>query len=207
MIVVIDCGLGNVGSITNMLKHIGLEAKASADPVDLAAADRLILPGVGAFDTGMERLAQTGILPLLERRVRVERTPLLGICLGMQLLTRSSQEGVRPGLGWVPADTVRFAPPASAARLRLPHMGWNDVRPARPTDLFMPIEDEIRFYFVHSFHAVCDREADVLATAHYGYDFTAAFQHGNIVGVQFHPEKSHRHGQHLLKAFGGLCTC
>ncbi len=204
MIGIIDVGLGNTGSLLNMLAHLDVAAQCVSTPTGLAAADRLILPGVGAFDPGMTRLRDSGLLPALERRVRTEGVPLLGVCLGLQLLTRGSEEGSLPGLGWVPAITQRFKF-ADDAALRVPHMGWNECRPTATSSLFDLGGPELpRFYFVHSYHAVCDSPATVAAWTHYGGDFASAVQHGNIHAVQFHPEKSHRWGMKLLERFAAL---
>jgi len=208
MIAVIDAGLGNIGSLLNMLDHLGIAARVARAPADLADADRLILPGVGAFDHGMARLHASGLLPALEERVLRDHVPVLGICLGMQLLGRSSEEGASPGLGWVPARTIRFNFAANPTHLRIPHMGWNDVRPAATDNLLELGRDDLgdgpRFYFVHSYHVVCDAPADIAGIAHYGFPFTAALQRGHIHGVQFHPEKSHRWGKLLLARFAAL---
>lgn len=200
MIVVVDYGLCNVGSVLNMLKRIGAAAEISAEPGRIDAASKLILPGVGAFDNGMTNLDQMGLLPVLNKKAREDRVPVLGICLGMQLLTRRSEEGTRPGLGWIEADTRRFAIPTSM-NLRVPHMGWNQITSRGPHPLLEGLEEDTRFYFVHSYHVCCDNESDSIATAHYGYDFTAAVARGNVMGTQFHPEKSHRFGLRLLRNF------
>jgi glutamine amidotransferase len=208
MISVIDVGLGNIGSLLNMLDYLGIPSRAANNPESILTATRLILPGVGAFDHGMARLHASGFIPLLEQRVLKENTPLLGICLGMQLLGRSSEEGASPGLGWVPARSVRFAFADNPARLRTPHMGWNEVRPATPGNLLDLGVDDLgqgpRFYFVHSYHVVCDDPAEVAATTSHGLRFTSAIQRGRIYGVQFHPEKSHRWGKLLLTRFASL---
>jgi len=208
MIAVIDAGLGNIGSLLNMLDHLGIAARAARTPAELANADRLILPGVGAFDHGMARLHASGLLPTLEERVLREHIPVLGICLGMQLLGHSSEEGASAGLGWVPARTIRFDFGPDPKRLRIPHMGWNDVRPAAPGNLLDLGLDDLgfgpRFYFVHSYHVVCDHAEDVAGITEHGIRFTAALQRGHIHGVQFHPEKSHRWGKLLLARFAAL---
>ena len=208
MIAVVDAGLGNIGSLLNMLDHLGLPARAAKTPADLEAADRLILPGVGAFDHGMARLHGSGLLPALEARVLHGLTPILGICLGMQLLGRTSEEGIAPGLGWIPAHTMRFKFGANSAPLRIPHMGWNDVRATTNNNLLDLGLDELgqrpRFYFVHSYHVVCDDPGDIAGTAEYGSSFTAAIRHRHIHGVQFHPEKSHHWGKLLLQRFASL---
>ena len=201
MIVVVNYGMGNVGSLINMLKHIGVEAKASADVDDLKRASKLIIPGVGAFDSGMSALNRLGLIPLLTQRVEQEKTPVLGICLGMQLLTRGSEEGQARGLGWIAAKTVRFAPGDAADGFKIPHMGWNTIVPLRETPLIDSNRGPLRFYFVHSYYVVCDRQEDVLAETFYGTPFASAISHENIMGVQFHPEKSHAYGKSLLSNF------
>lgn len=199
MIVIIDYGMGNVGSIANMLKKAGAEAKVTSSPQELKQARKLVLPGVGAFDHGMARLRETGLQEVLNECVIGNGIPILGICLGMQLMTRRSEEGILAGLGWVKADTRRFQFGANEAALKVPHMGWNTVVPRQGSPWFKGLENDSRFYFVHSYHAICDRPEDTLAVSHYGYDFAAAFECGSIVGVQFHPEKSHRFGMALMR--------
>lgn len=206
MIVIVDYGMGNLGSILNMLKKAGAEAVIGATPDSIAAADKLILPGVGAFDAGMRNLQERGLREVLEQKVVQERTPLLGICLGMQLLSRRSEEGNLPGLGWLAADTVRFRF-AEDSPLKIPHMGWNEPRPRGAATLFAPLAQDARFYFVHSYHVVCDDPGDVAAVADYGGEVVAAVESGNIFGVQFHPEKSHRFGLQLLQTFAELRSC
>ena len=200
MIVVLDYGMGNVGSILNMLKKIGAMGVASADPRLIEAADGIILPGVGTFDEGMERLERLDLVSVLNRQALELRHPILGICLGMQLLTRRSDEGQKPGLGWVDAETIRFFRGQEPAPQRVPHMGWNMVTPASAHALFDGIENP-RYYFVHSYHVECRNSENVLATADYGGAFTAALMRDNILGTQFHPEKSHRFGLRLLENF------
>jgi glutamine amidotransferase len=204
MIVIIDYGMGNVGSIFNMLKKIGCQATISADPDEMMKADKLILPGVGAFDQGMMNLAERNLIPLLNKKIVDNRCPVLGICLGMQLITNRSEEGQLAGLGWIAAETRRFKFHSETMSLKVPHMGWNEVNPLDTSSIFNGFDEPPRFYFVHSYHVCCERAEDVLATSVYGYEFTAAVGKGNIMGTQFHPEKSHRFGMKLLHNFATL---
>jgi imidazole glycerol-phosphate synthase subunit HisH len=199
-IVVINYGLGNPASVKNMLRKAGHDAEVTSDRDAILGASRLLLPGVGAFDHGMQNLADLGLVDVLNEAVLVRRTPILGICLGLQLMSRRSEEGVLPGLGWLAADTVRFRFAQPAEDLRVPHMGWNTVAPAKDSFL-APHDDEARFYFVHSYHVRCDEPADVALTADYGCPVVAAAVRGNVAGTQFHPEKSHKYGLALLRAF------
>lgn len=203
MITVIDYNMGNHGSILNMLRKLGIEAEITADPERIARATQLILPGVGAFDAGMEHLERSGVVGALHERVLQARVPVLGICLGMQLMTRGSAEGQRPGLGWMDADVVRFEPFAAAPKV--PHMGWNRVSVAQASPLVDDLPDEPRFYFVHSYFVRCDDRSDVILTTQYGIEFHSGFQSHNIYGVQFHPEKSHKFGMQLLRNFAERC--
>ncbi len=203
MIVIIDYGIGNLGSIQNMLRKAGVEAAIGRDAASLENAGGLILPGVGAFDPAMASLETSGLLPILRRRVLEEKIPLLGICLGMQLLTKRSDEGRTPGLGWVDAETVRFPNQC----LKVPHMGWNTVGIKLDDPLFRDMPPEPRFYFVHSYFVKCAGEENVLTTTPYGHEFCSSLVQGNIRGVQFHPEKSHKFGMKLLKNFAELARC
>jgi glutamine amidotransferase len=183
-----------------MLRRAGHPSTVTGDPAALRQASKLILPGVGAFDSGMRSLEERGLRPVLEER-RAAGVPVLGICLGMQLMARGSEEGSLPGLGWVDADCVRFPAEADGKRLRIPHMGWNVARPRKASPLLEGLDPEPRFYFVHAFHLRLARPADLLLEAVHGHPFPAAFEAGNLLGVQFHPEKSHRHGMRLLGNF------
>jgi glutamine amidotransferase len=204
MIVIVDYGMGNLGSMANMLRKVGANAAVSSDAEVIARAERLVIPGVGAFDAGMRALAERGLEPVLRERVAAG-TPTLGVCLGMQLFARGSEEGRLPGLGWIDAHARRFRPDAAVPPLKVPHMGWNGVRPLREHPLFAGMPEEMRFYFVHSYHVVCDDAESALAHAEYGGDFVAAVARDNVVGVQFHPEKSHRFGMQLLRNFAERC--
>jgi imidazole glycerol-phosphate synthase subunit HisH len=202
MIAIINYGLGNLGSIQNMLKKVGCtDAVVTADPNQINKADKLILPGVGAFDNGMQKINESGLLQLLNQNVLEARKPVLGICLGMQLLTRGSEEGVLPGLGWIRANTVKFNFGENPEQLKIPHMGWNEVTKSKTHPLTDSLPEHSRFYFVHSYYVKCDDTADELLRCHYGTDFTCSVQHENIMGVQFHPEKSHKFGMLILKNF------
>jgi imidazole glycerol-phosphate synthase subunit HisH len=199
MIAIVDYDIGNLAAVANMLHRVGAASEITADPERIAHAERIVLPGNGAFDACMRNLRASGLIPLLERRVLGDAVPLLGICVGAQMLGQGSEEGSEPGLGWLPMRTCRF--PALPG-LRVPHMGWNEVRAARPSDARLSgLESDARFYFVHSYHLASDNEADVLLWANYGIDFAAAVARDNIMGVQFHPEKSHRFGKQLLGNF------
>ena len=199
MIALIDYGAGNLRSVHKALKYVGAEVRIVTRPEEIGDARALVLPGVGAFDAGMTALGE-GWMDALNEAALERRVPTLGICLGMQLLCRRSEEGVKPGLGWIAADVVRIDL-GGAPGLKIPHMGWTEVRPARPNPLIPSDEGEQRFYHVHKYRAVCDDPTDVLATATYGTEFTTAVNHDNIYGVQFHPEKSHRFGMALMRRF------
>jgi len=186
-----------------MLKKIGVKSIISSDIDEIARAEKIILPGVGHFDRAMERINSTGLKEVLDAKVTREKVPLLGICLGMQLLTKRSEEGLLPGLGWIPASVVRFRFP-DGTDLKIPHMGWNQVFCSSPSPLTKGLEAESRFYFVHSYHAVVDDEKYSILKAVHGYPFDAAIQKDNIFGVQFHPEKSHRFGMKLLENFAKI---
>lgn len=201
MITVIDYGLGNLGSIRNMFKRIGVAAEVTSDLDRIAAADKLLLPGVGAFDNAMTRINESGLRAVLDRKALEERIPILGICLGMQLLTRGSEEGRLPGLGWIEAQTTRI--PALPG-LKVPHMGWNLVQPTRKSPLTSNLPMQSRFYFVHSYCVHVDNPAHSILRTHYGIDFDSAVQCDNIYGAQFHPEKSHKFGMQLLENFARL---
>lgn len=205
MITIVDYGMGNIGSIVNMLKKLGASSRLSQDPAEILGAERLILPGVGAFGRGMENLRSRGLVEVLNEAVIGARKPTLGICLGMQLLGEGSEEAGEAGLGWIGGRNVRFR--FEREPLRVPHMGWNVVQPKTAAALFSAFDGETRFYFVHSYHFVSSDPADVAATSVYGFEFTAALQRGNLFGVQFHPEKSHKFGERLLQRFVEYPAC
>jgi glutamine amidotransferase len=186
-----------------MLKKIGVEANISSDIKDIKKSDKLILPGVGAFNTGMENLQQLGLISLLNDEVINHKKPILGLCLGMQLLARKSEEGNLFGLSWLDAEVVKFK--FDDKNLKIPHMGWNTIIPKRQSSLLTGLDSDYRFYFVHSYHFECRDSKDILANTFYGYEFPSIVQKGNIYGVQFHPEKSHKFGMKLLKNFAEFC--
>ena len=202
MITIVNYGMGNLGSMLNMFKRIGVEARIESDPEVIGSAKKLVLPGVGAFDAAMQRInSAPGLRDVLDHKALIECIPVLGVCLGMQLLTCSSEEGELPGLGWISGETTRFP---KQDGLKVPHMGWNEVIPVRESALTKDLPKESRFYFVHSYCIHVQNEDDSILKATYGITFDAAMQHNNIHGVQFHPEKSHKFGMQLLTNFARL---
>ena len=200
MIAIVDHGMGNLGSVQNMLRKIGAESVRSADADVIRHADKLVLAGIGAFDGAADRLAELGLVDVLNEMVLDWHVPVLGICLGMQLMARSSDEGSQTGLGWLDAEVRRFSFPVGV-NLPVPHVGWQEITPTRRSPLFDPADGETRFYFSHSYHLVCHDPTDVAATATYGYEFAAAVHRGHILGTQFHPEKSHVFGAEVYRRF------
>ena len=203
MVGIINYGLGNLGSIQNMLKVIGEKSVISSDMEELEKCDRYILPGVGAFDAGMNKLNESGLVRFIKEQALKEKKPVLGICLGMQMLGRKSEEGKLPGLELIPFDNIRFR--LDDSELKVPHMGWDIVSFEKDHPLLKGLEGTQRYYFVHSYHAVCDRNENVLMKCDYGYEFACAVAKENIMGVQFHPEKSHDFGMALLSNFVKEC--
>ena len=200
MIVILDYGIGNLSSIRNMLKKAGSsQVLISSNPTDVETAEKIILPGVGHFEHCMTQLQKAPFFEVLKKRVLEDKVPLLGVCVGHQMLFEHSEEGDCAGLGWIPGRVRRFNKSNMDERLKIPHMAWTDVNVTPGATLFNGLEQP-RFYFVHSYHAECDSQY-VTATAHYGYDFVAAVGRENIQGVQFHPEKSHRFGMQVYRNF------
>lgn len=199
MIVIVDYMMGNPGAVKNMVRKAGAESIISHKKDDLYRANKIILPGVGSFDQGMIKLKQLGLIDILSRQ-KDKNVPILGICLGMQLLSLGSEEGSMEGLGWVKASFKKFAFDSSK-NIKVPHMGWNIVRPQTKSELFPDCEQPKRFYFVHSFYAVMENEFEAIAHTNYGLTFVSAFKKNNIFGVQFHPEKSHKYGLELMRNF------
>ena len=200
MIIIVDYGVGNLGSVKNMLKKAGFESILASDEATVEKASRIILPGIGAFDHCMKRFNASGLRPLVTKKVIEDKIPLLGICVGLQMLMENSEEGSEPGLGWIAGRTVKFRK-ESLGDLKIPHMGWTDVNLSKPSVLTENLGDQPRFYFVHSFHVVPVQKEDELLEANYGYDFAAGVSRDNIFGVQFHPEKSAAIGERILKNF------
>jgi glutamine amidotransferase len=200
MFVIVDYGVGNLNSIQNMVKKGGNTAVISGDEQVIRNASRLLLPGMGHFDNCMLKLRASGLLSVIEEKVFIEKRPILGICVGLQMLMASSEEGKETGLGWIKGKTVRFNQESMGAAYKIPNMGWLTVIAEKASPMWYNLETP-RFYFAHSYHVVPDQQEDILFSAEYGYRFTAGIQHENIYGVQFHPEKSHKYGMQLLKNF------
>ncbi|MEO6902166.1 MAG: imidazole glycerol phosphate synthase subunit HisH [Bacteroidia bacterium] len=203
MIVIVDYGIGNLASVLNMFKKIGSKnVVISGNKETIANASKLLLPGVGAFDAGMNNLEKSGLIPLLNKKALEEKVPVLGICLGMQLLTKRSDEGVKPGLSWIDGETVKFNFDPEL-KLKIPHIGWNYINVQKPNPL-IDLESKNRFYFVHSYYVKCHDKNQSIATSNFGIDFTCMVNKENIFGVQFHPEKSLKFGMKLLENFSKL---
>ena len=200
MITIVDYKTGNLGSIKNMLKKIGERSIITGDPDEILNASKIILPGVGAFDVGVQKLKNAKIWDVLIEKVEVQKVPILGICLGAQLMTKGSEEGIEKGFQWVDAETVRFKI-EKESKFKTPSMGWNTVSLKRDSKLFENLPEEPRFYFVHSYHFNFFESNEELTRSNYFYSFCSSFEKDNVIGVQFHPEKSHKFGMKLLKNF------
>lgn len=205
MICIVDYGVGNIQAFLNLFKQLGVDARRASKAEDLTGAERFVLPGVGHFDHAMQRLNDSGLRPKLEELVFGALIPVVGICVGMQMLSHGSEEGELPGLGWVPGRVKAFANQPQSAQLPMPHMGWNHLKPKPNSLLFREgFEDGSEFYFLHSYFFDAEDKQDVAATASYGLEFDAVVSRGHVHGVQCHPEKSHHWGKQLLKNFAGL---
>jgi len=200
MITIIDYGMGNLGSIVNMIKKIGYKSEITNDISIIETAEKLILPGVGSFDRAMNNLEELNLIDVLKTKVIKEKTPILGICLGMQLMANNSEEGNKNGLGFINGDVKKFSF-NEKNKLKIPHMGWNLIDPQKENPLLVDLNNQSRFYFVHSYYVECKNTEDILTTTNYGFPFVSSFARENIMGVQFHPEKSHKFGMKLLKNF------
>jgi glutamine amidotransferase len=203
MITIIDYDMGNVGSIKNMLEYLGFtDVEVSCDRGRILESSHVILPGVGSFDEGMKGLEARGLDVILNEYANILKKPLLGICLGMQLLGTSSEEGSKKGLGLIDFHSIKFK---LSSGLKVPHMGWNTIHVQNPNNpLTRELNDDFRYYFVHSYHAICNNNSQVLLTTNYGYDVVVGICNENVYGVQFHPEKSHHFGMKLLQNFIGI---
>ncbi len=201
MIVVIDYGMGNLGSVANIIKKVGHTCTVTSDLSLIEKAEKLVLPGVGSFDNGMENLNRLGISEVLTKKVIMDKTPILGICLGAQLMLETSEEGKLPGLNWIKGKVIKFRFPEKGINQRIPHMGWNQVEIKKQNSVFNKMYEDPKFYFVHSYHFQLENEANALTTTDYGYEFASGFSKENITGLQFHPEKSHKYGMLVYKNF------
>ncbi len=204
MIAIINYGLGNIKAFGNIYHKLNIPFSIATKPEDLVGATKIILPGVGDYDYAMERLDKSGMRQPLDALVLEKKMPVLGICVGMQILANSSEEGELPGLGWIDAKVKKFDTSKFKQNTKIPHMGWNDVAPAKNHGLFNGLETNALFYFLHSYYFECNKKDDTLAVANYGGEFACAAHHENIYGVQFHPEKSHQYGIQLLNNFANL---
>ena len=204
MITIINYGLGNIGAFTNAFKRMNIPTRIASKATDLDGATHVILPGVGSFDHAIELLNQSGMREPLDHLVQCGNIPILGICVGMQILADSSEEGVLPGLGWVGGCVRSFSNNPKSSSLPMPHMGWNDLKYSKESAITRNLEKDTRFYFLHSFYFECADDNHAIAHSDYGFDFTCAVRKGNVFGVQFHPEKSHHWGATLLKNFAEI---
>lgn len=204
MIVITDYGLGNVKAFANVFNKLNIPVIIARKSEDFQNATKIILPGVGSFDYAMQRLNDSGMRETLERKVLHENIPVIGICVGMQMLAKKSAEGVLPGLGWIDGEVKKFDLPSNSSNIRIPHMGWNTIKSLHNDGLLEGMDEDSRFYFLHSYYFKCNNTADVSATTDYDGIFDSAVHHKNVYGVQFHPEKSHGWGVQLLENFAKI---
>ena len=207
MITLVNYGLGNIQAFANIYKRLNIPVTVADSVDELAKAKKIILPGVGAFDWAMTRLNESGLRDCLDDLVLIQKRPVLGVCVGMQMMANKSDEGELEGLGWIDAEVKKFDETTFTQKTHLPHMGWNDVIPQNDKDLFAGLKDDPRFYFLHSYYFLPNKIEETLAVTDYYGQFTSAVRSENIFGVQFHPEKSHQWGIQLLKNFAELETC
>lgn len=204
MITIVDYGVGNINAFVNVYKRVNIATKIAKTASDLDDAQKIILPGVGHFDHAMSELIKSGMREKLDELVMVKKIPIIGICVGMQMMANASDEGNLEGLKWIDASVKKFDESKIKQVTRLPHMGWNDVQPVISHPLFLGLERDALFYFLHSYYFECNKKRDILAISEYGGQFTCAAHHENIYGIQFHPEKSHHYGETLLHNFAKL---
>ena len=204
MITIVNYGVGNIRAFTNIYKKLNIPIKIAQTVEDLKGATKLILPGVGAFDHAMEQLQHSGMRECLDELVIQNNVPVVGICVGMQMLAHSSDEGILPGLGWMDASVKKFDISKINYSTHLPHMGWNDIKSVKQNDILKGLENNAKFYFLHSYYFHCNNQTDTIAVTEYGIEFSCAVNKNNIYGVQFHPEKSHQYGIQLLNNFANL---
>jgi glutamine amidotransferase len=204
MITLIDYGVGNIFAFQNVYRRLDIPTKIAKAAEDLIDVEKLILPGVGSFDYAMNQLNNSGMRDRLDELVLVKKVPVIGICVGMQMMGNRSDEGKLDGLKWIDAEILKFNESLIQQRTKLPHMGWNDVNPIENHPLFIGLEKEAIFYFLHSFYFKCNNSNDSIANSEYGISFSSAVNHNNIYGIQFHPEKSHQYGEKLLHNFAKL---
>jgi len=204
MITIIDYGLGNLRAFINVYERLNIKIKVANSAPDLKDAEKIILPGVGAFDCAMRQLNASGLRDELEKQVLINNVPVVGICVGMQILAKSSDEGKLPGLGLIDANVKLFDKSTIPYKTRLPHMGWNNMCPIKENRLLKGFNDKSRFYFLHSYYFECNNQDNIVATTEYGITFTSVVNKDNIFGIQFHPEKSHSNGIYLLNNFAKL---
>ncbi len=206
MITIVNYGIGNLDSVARAFRHVGADAVVTSDAAAIAGAQGIVLPGVGSFGEAMENLRGHGLIEVLERRILRENVPALGICLGFQMLTASSEEGGAKGLGWIAGSTKQFSFSGADSALKVPHMGWNDAVRKKPSPLFEGVPEDSTFYFAHSYYVTCGDPSDILTTTEYGCEYVSSIQRGNLFGTQFHPEKSHSSGLKLVANFVKYCA-
>jgi imidazole glycerol-phosphate synthase subunit HisH len=204
MITIIDYGLGNIRAFVNVYERLNIKTKVAHNADEIRGATKIILPGVGAFDYAMKQLNASGMRDELDNKVLAEKIPVIGICVGMQILANSSEEGILPGLGWIDGEVKLFDTAKIPHKTRLPHMGWNNINPVNGNDLLNGLDAQSRFYFLHSYYFVCHKEKEIISTTEYGISYASAINRENIFGIQFHPEKSHSNGIQLLHNFAKL---
>ena len=201
MITIIDYGLGNIKAFVNIYDRLNIQTRIARQAEDIKNSSKLILPGVGAFDYAMSQLNRSGMRDEIEKQVLVKKIPIMGICVGMQILAKSSDEGELPGLGWIDGKVKKIESSMITDKIMLPHMGWNTIRPVNNSPLMAGFSDQSRFYFLHSYYFIANNQNDIISTTNYGFDYSSGVNYSNIFGIQFHPEKSHLNGIQLLQNF------